>query len=269
MTSLKPPRGIDTHAHVFSATAPAVGRARYRPAYAARLETWQALWPLAGIERGVLVQPSFFGTDNSELLAALGTDPLRLRGVAVVSRTVSDVQLAELDAAGVRAVRFNLKGSDDHSTFVAADWRAFFARIHALGWHVELYVDHGRLPDVTRKFDGSEVALVLDHFGNPGIDERSVEATFAAARRLASTRAVSVKLSGPYRLGGAERRSLAPRWLEVLGESQLVWGSDWPWTAHESAGDYRLLHQDLPGAVGEERCGAVLWDNAARLYRFT
>ncbi len=268
MSTLPPLEGIDTHAHVFSSTAPPVGGARYRPAYAARLPTWQALWPLAGITRGVLVQPSFFGTNNAEMLAAIAQDPLRLRGVAVVERTAGDEQLARLEDGGVRAVRLNLKGAEEHSAFMAADWKAFFARIHARGWHVEIYVDHGRLPEVAVKFNASEVAVVLDHFGNPGIDKRAIEATFDAAEKLAMSRAVWCKLSGPYRLGGTDRLSLGSRWLEVLGPARLVWGSDWPYTSHESAGDYRRLHEDLAASVGKELRGAVLWDNAARLYRF-
>ena len=36
---LKTSRAIDCHTHVFSASAPAVAGARYRPAYAAKLES--------------------------------------------------------------------------------------------------------------------------------------------------------------------------------------------------------------------------------------
>ncbi|MGZ5032244.1 MAG: amidohydrolase family protein [Usitatibacter sp.] len=269
MPALKPSQGVDTHAHVFSATAPAVDGARYRPAYAARLEAWQALWGLAGITRGVLVQPSFFGDDNSELLAALAADRDRLRGVAVVDRAASDAQLDRLAAGGVCAVRMNLKGAADHAAFVAGGWRSFFDRVHRRGWHVEVFVDHGRLPDVVPAFEGSEVAVVLDHFGNPGIERHSIDATFRAVAALAAERPVWCKLSAPYRLGGTDGKMLAERWIDVAGPSRLLWGSDWPWTSHEAGADYRRAHQDLARWVGPGLSGAILWDNAARLYRFT
>jgi predicted TIM-barrel fold metal-dependent hydrolase len=64
-------QGVDCHAHVFSATAPPVAGARYRPSYAARLAAWRALWRPAGITHGVLIQPSFFGTNNTEMLATI------------------------------------------------------------------------------------------------------------------------------------------------------------------------------------------------------
>jgi predicted TIM-barrel fold metal-dependent hydrolase len=268
MSPLKHSQGVDTHAHVFSANALAVSNARYRPAYAARLAAWQALWGLAGVTRGVVVQPSFFGTDNSELLEAVASDRERLRGVAVVDARVRDDELDRLAAGGVCAVRMNLKGAEDHRAFITGDWKALFERLQARGWHVEVYVDHGRLPEVVAAFAGSAIDVVLDHFGNPGLDPRAVDATFDAVAALAASRKVWCKLSAPYRLGGADRRMLAQRWLEAVGPSRLVWGSDWPWTSNERGADYRRLHQDLARWVDAELCAAILWDNAARLYRF-
>ena len=60
---------VDCHVHVFSVGAPSATDARYRPAYTAALESLRALWAAHGITHGVIVQPSFFGTDNAEMLA--------------------------------------------------------------------------------------------------------------------------------------------------------------------------------------------------------
>ena len=54
-----------------------------------------------GMERGVLVQPSIYGTDNRALLDALAQDPVRLRGVAVVPWDISAKELEKLHAQGV------------------------------------------------------------------------------------------------------------------------------------------------------------------------
>src|SRR3954469_1784391 len=104
---------VDCHVHVFSVSAPAVEGARYRPAYAAKLEALQPAWRANGITHGIIVQPSFFGADNSELVSALATDRGHLRGVAVLYPSVSEDELSRLDAAGVVAVRLNLKGVRD------------------------------------------------------------------------------------------------------------------------------------------------------------
>jgi predicted TIM-barrel fold metal-dependent hydrolase len=269
MASASPSRGVDTHAHVFSADAPAVAGARYRPGYEATLEGWRALWPAGGITHGVLTQVSFLGTDNRELLAALARAPALLRGVAGVDPGFDDAALAALDAGGVRALRMNLSGAADFAAYGDVAWRSLHARAAALGWHAEVFVDAGRLPEVVGLFEGTPIAVVLDHFGNPGPDERTVDATLDAAARLAGTRAVWCKLSAPYRLAaGSDPARLAARWLEVLGPDRLVWGSDWPWTRHEAGRNYGELAASVDRWVAPEIAPAVLWDNPARLYRF-
>ena len=77
------------------------------------------------------------------------------------------------------------------------------------------------------------------------------------------------KLSGPYRLGGADPIALAERWIASVGERQLVWGSDWPWTNHERENNYGSLRDCLDQWVGAARARAIVWDNAARLYGFS
>jgi predicted TIM-barrel fold metal-dependent hydrolase len=51
--------------------------ARYTPAYAAPLATWQAAARPLGVRRGVLVQTSFLGTDNRLLLSSWRSTPRR------------------------------------------------------------------------------------------------------------------------------------------------------------------------------------------------
>jgi predicted TIM-barrel fold metal-dependent hydrolase len=270
MASANPSRGIDTHAHVFSADAPAVNGARYRPTYAATLDGWRALWPTGGITHGVLTQVSFLGTDNRELLAAIARAPALLRGVAIVDPGYDEAALRSLDAGGVRALRLNLSGVADYARYADDAWRSLYVRAAALGWHAEVFVDAGRLPELVPAFEGTPIAVVLDHFGNPGADASAVEATFDAAARLACTRAVWCKLSAPYRLG---RRSdparLAAQWEALLGRDRLVWGSDWPWTRHEAGRNYGELAASVDRWLEPDAAGAVLWDNPALLYRFS
>jgi predicted TIM-barrel fold metal-dependent hydrolase len=264
----KPLQGVDTHAHVFSATAPAVAGARYRPAYAATLEDWRSRWGPSGITHGVVVQVSFFGTDNSEVLAAVAGDPARLRGVAVVDPSIDEKDLERLHEGGVRAIRLNLKSATDYTPYASGAWKALYRRVHARGWHVDVHVDTGRLPAIAPAFAGTPVALCFDHFGSPGTTPESVDATFAAVSALARDREVFAKLSGPYRLDGANPAALAARWLEAVGPRHLVWGSDWPWTRHERENDYGRLRSMLEDWTPSALRPAILWDNAARLYGF-
>ena len=269
MSTVTSTKGVDTHAHVFSAQAPAVPGARYRPGYASQLADWRTCWPGAGVTHGVVVQPSFFGADNREMLDTIASDPRHLRGVAVLPAGIDDRTLARFHATGVRAIRLNLRGARDLREYSSAAWRSFFARLHASGWHVECFVDTGCLAEIAPAFDGSPVAVVFDHFGAPGHEAAVIDKTFAAVRRLAASRDVWVKFSGPYRLEGGDAKEHAARWLQAVGPSRILWGSDWPWTGFEGDTDYSAQRLRLAEWIDPALESAVLWDNAARLYGFT
>ncbi len=268
MSTGKATQGVDTHAHIFSAHASAVPGARYRPPYAAQGSDWRSRWPSAGITHGVVVQPSFFGSDNREMLDTIASDPQHLRGVAVLPPNIDDATLARFHAMGVRAIRLNLRGVRDYREYSADTWRALFTRLHARRWHVECFVDTGRLAEIAPAFDDSPVTVVFDHFGAPGREPAVIKATFAAVRGLAATRDVWCKFSGAYRLEGGEAKEHAARWLEAVGPSRIVWGSDWPCTGFEGDCDYAQLRTRLGEWVDPAVESSVLWDNAARLYGF-
>jgi predicted TIM-barrel fold metal-dependent hydrolase len=264
-----PDRAVDAHAHVFSADAPAVAGARYRPSYGANVNDWRRLWEGAGITHGVVVQPSFFGTDNREMLDTIAADPEHLRGVAVLDPLVDAATLQRFTSLGVRALRLNLRGVEDYRTYATPRWRDFYERIAEFGWHAEVFVDLGRLPEVEPAFTGSAIPVVFDHFGSAGAEKRSLAATFDAVSRLASTGPVWAKMSAPYRHAGSHPRELAARWLDAVGPANVLWGSDWPWTGHEAGRDYGRLREELDDWVDPRVVRAALWDNAARLYGFT
>src|SRR4051812_11349818 len=102
--------GIDGHAHVFSRELDLTAARRYSPDYDATLAMYQHELRTHGLSHGVLVQPSFLGTDNSYLLDALRQAPDQLRGVVVVDRDISRAALDEMDRLGVVGIRLNLMG---------------------------------------------------------------------------------------------------------------------------------------------------------------
>ena len=108
---LSKPRAVDVHFHVFHAHVAQPG-ARYVPGYDAPLAAWQAAAAPLGITRGVLVQPSFLGSDHRRTRTELAAHPDTLRGVAVLTPDTPPAELARLHALGVRAIRLNLVGTD-------------------------------------------------------------------------------------------------------------------------------------------------------------
>ncbi|MFO1310660.1 MAG: amidohydrolase family protein [Burkholderiales bacterium] len=227
---------VDTHTHVFTADGPYAPNARYRPGYAASLPALQAQWRDNGVAHGVLIQPSFYGTDNSKLLAALAASPDRLRGVVVVDANVSPTELEAWHVLGVRGIRHNLVGAGDHRVYGSDAWQRVYRDVARLGWHLEVHTEPGALPDVLETLAACPAPLVVDHFGRPDPARGLRCATFDALAALAAQRAVFVKLSGAYRNGPADCAAYAARLLATLGPERLMWGSDWPWTSFEDRG---------------------------------
>jgi len=253
---------VDTHFHVFPA-AQAVAGARYVPAYSASVDAWREQAHAVGVTRGVLVQPSFLGCDNTLLVNTLQAHPAALRGVAVVAPDVGQEQLALLHAAGVRGVRLNLAGaSHEMAQWSGAD--ALWEAMLALGWHLEVHTDCGALPRVLAQLP-PQLPLVVDHMAKPA-QAQAHDATVRALVRHAQHTPTHIKLSGAYRLGGLDPVRTARIWLDALGVSSLLWGSDWPCTNHENLAQYSQLFSSLEDWVGAAHCAQVLISNPQALY---
>ena len=62
---------------------------RYAPDYNATPTDYLKMLDANGMSHGILIQPSFLGTDNSYMIGALREHPRRLRGIAMVEPTVA------------------------------------------------------------------------------------------------------------------------------------------------------------------------------------
>jgi predicted TIM-barrel fold metal-dependent hydrolase len=264
----------DTHAHVFARGLTLARVRRYAPGYDATLADYLAVLDRHGIGRGVLVQPSFLGTDNGYLVAALRQAPTRLRGIAVIEPGIGADALRDLDAAGVVGIRLNLVGGAHVPDFGSAPWRALLGHVAGLRWQVEVHREAAGLARILPPLLDAGVDVVVDHFGRPdprlGVDDPGFRFLLDAG----ASRRVWVKLSAAYRNGAGgrgERIALdaLPLLRTALGVDRLLWGSDWPHTQFESAARYgearTALDAWLPDA--DER-RTVLVDVPQALFRF-
>src|ERR1700709_2688847 len=99
-----PPYACDTHAHVFGPAgqfAYADDRSYTPPD--APLQKYLGMLDTVGFDRGVLVQGSAHGPDNSAMLDALARQPGPPRGVAVADADVAPADLRQWHRLGVRA----------------------------------------------------------------------------------------------------------------------------------------------------------------------
>src|SRR5260370_16115149 len=122
-----------------------------------------------GFARGVLVQGSAHGRDNSAMLDALKRQPRRLRGVAVADADVSPATLREWNAVGVRGLRFNHFFRDGQLHYrggvpltVA---RTLAPAMAELGWHLQLWIDVKDLPETIPELKALGLPVVIDHMG--------------------------------------------------------------------------------------------------------
>jgi predicted TIM-barrel fold metal-dependent hydrolase len=231
---------IDGHAHVFRRDLPMVAGRRYAPDYDATIEDYIARLDRFGFSHGVLVQPSFLGTDNSFILTALRLYPDRLRAIAVVDPEVGDGELDELQEAGVVGLRLNLIGRPTDICFEPR-WQALFERVAKRDWQIEIQRSMDDLATVLPVLLESGARVMVDHFGLPGgpIDpDKPAHRDFLA---LLGHERLWVKLSAPYRarLDLDDARAAFDHLRIAAGsDERIVWGSDWPHTQHEAANDY-------------------------------
>lgn len=268
------PAAVDTHAHVFVRGLELARVRRYAPDYDATLADYLGLLDQGAIARGVLVQPSFLGTDNSFLLDALAQAPARLRGIAVVAPDTSAEELERMDAAGIVGIRLNLVGGAAIPDFNAGPWRKLLKHVADLGWQVEIHREAADLPRLLPPLLEAGVNVVVDHFGRPapalGVDDPGFRFLLDAG----TGRRVWVKLSGAYRSGGTDAGrkialTAAPLLRDAFGLDRLMWGSDWPHTQFEKRTDYLQTRHALDTWLadpGERR--VVLVDTPAALFRF-
>ena len=261
--------GVDGHAHVMLKAAPLVAGRHSEPHRDVTPEDFLAVLDRHGVSHGVLTQPSFYGTDNSLLLSALARYPERLRGTAIVPTDIALDDLATLRACGVCGIRLNWFHRETLPDIRSADHARLLGRVREIGMHVEIYIEGAKLADVLPAVRATGVVAVIDHFGSP---ESATGVDGAGFRELIKGVAAGdtwVKLSGPYRLGGAPAEPYVAALLDAGGMHRMVWGSDWPWVSFDDGRDYQRCLDDLHRwAPDPEVRAAVFRSNPAALFGF-
>lgn len=235
---------IDSHAHVFARNLPLASARRYAPDYDATLEQYLALLDEYDIRHGVLVQPSFLGTNNDYMLQALSQAKGRCVGVAVVDPGCGPDYLGALRDQYVRGIRLNLFGS--HETDLRqACWQQLFSQLKALDMHVELHAPMATLASHIPAIIENGVDLVIDHFGRPTLnDTRAPQAAlnqeqFSYLLSLRDTSGLFIKVSAIYRIFSQTEpdtlKALISLFVNHFTSERLMWGSDWPHTQHETS----------------------------------
>ncbi|MCK1394742.1 amidohydrolase family protein [Bradyrhizobium sp. 1] len=261
---------IDTHAHVFHRGLKLAPGRRYAPDYDAPLALYLEQLDRNGMTNGVLVQPSFLGTDNSYLVECLKQANGRLRGIAVVDLAVSPDELRTLDRAGVVGIRLNLVGQP-LPDLGAAEWKALLGNVKALSWQIEIQRNASDLAVLAPQLLDYGVTVVLDHYTLPDPKLGIADPGFQSVLKLGATKNVWVKISAPYRNGAAGEdfaKAAYPLLRNAYGLDRLLWGSDWPHTQFEVTQTYEKNRQFLDTLIADPGERAQVSASPHQLFRF-
>jgi 2-pyrone-4,6-dicarboxylate lactonase len=284
-----PAGSINTHCHVNSngmTPFPWSEDRKYDPAFA----PWKKLLELdtfLGFSGEVVVAATCHGTDNSFMVNALKNSKGRARGVAFVDKGVSDDQLAALDAAGVRGVRYSyvkrLTNPPPPEEMVAMACR--LKRLRAAGrlksdWHIDLYCEAADLQDLESAIKTIPVPVVFDHMAVPVVKNGVGDPEFLRYLQLFRDKQdCYAKLTCPERLTGTSKPE---EWAQVLPfaralaeefSDRVITGTDWP---HPNMKEGQMPNDgDLVNRwmweIAEKNCEGlkrILVDNPRRLFDF-
>jgi 2-pyrone-4,6-dicarboxylate lactonase len=268
-----PTRACDTHVHIFGPAAryPHVDKPHYTLPDGT-LAQYRSVMPRLGIERFVIVQPSFYGCDNSCLIDTLAEVGDQARGVVMIEPDITDAELEGFHRCGVRAVRLDLfKRAREPMAAVKGYIKEMAARVDPLGWHLQFYAPGYVVRDLIHFFRTLQVDFVIDHMGYMLEEDGLKSKDFSALLDLLAGGRCFLKLSGAYRIAklrGYEYVEPVAKAIVERAADRALWGSDWPHISYSDRDTGELLNLLARWAPSESSRQKILVENPNRLFGF-
>lgn len=272
-----PQGSIDTHVHVFESKYKLSPVRGYTPPDAT-LADLKHLHDTLGLDRVVFTQPSIYGTDNSAILDGInnlnGATSNRARGVVAVSLDVTDEELADFDAQGIRGIRLNTDNKGGMP--IGLDQIAQIAeRIDDLNWHLEFLFPGQDILDLMPIFTSLKVPMSIGHFAYQPATAGVEAPGFQSLLELMRQGNTWMKISGANRVSQTDLppyddvKPMAQALIEVAPD-RIMWGTDWP---HPNKYEVNPNDGDLVNAFGEwvtdeSLRRKIMVDTPASFYRF-
>ena len=270
-TFLPPSGAWDTHVHIFGPPEryPHVEKPHYTLPDGT-LAQYRSLMPRLGVERFVIVQPSYYGTDNSCLLDTLVEVGDRARGVVMIEPDMTEAELAGFHRRGVRAVRLDLfKRAREPLAAIKSYITRMAARVGPLGWHLQFYAPGHVVRDLIHFFGTLQIDFLIDHMGYMLEEDGLRSEDFSALLDLLEGGHCYLKLSGAYRIAklrGYEYVEPVARAIVERAPDKAVWGSDWPHISYSDRDTGELLSLLERWAPSQSARRQILVENPNRLF---
>jgi len=268
-----PPHACDCHQHIYDA-------ARFPPAQAgvelnSTVADYRLLQKRIGTTRNIVTTPRPYLTDNHVTLDAISQFGANARGIAVVTPSVTDEELKELDRGGIRGLRFSLSGNPATAAAVTVDMvEPLSKRINDMGWHVKISATADVIVAHEEIWNRLPSRIVFDQMGRIPPPAGANHPAFAIIRRLIDKGRTWTLLSVGF--DNSKEGTAAYPYLVEVGQAYLkaapervIWGSNWPHpnetTKPDDAVLFDLLTQWAPKKETRER---ILVTNPEELYGF-
>jgi predicted TIM-barrel fold metal-dependent hydrolase len=190
----------------------------------------------SAVDRVVLIQMSYYGSDNSYMLAVIRRFTGVFRGVAVVDwkGNYPDNEMCELAKHGIRGFRIYAEGQAAAACLASEGLDKMFRCAERERLAMCLLIIPETLVAVAKRcerFPGAPV--IIDHLAQIGMDGPILARDVQALCDLSKYPQVKVKVSAFYALGAKRppHLDLVPlirRVYDAFGPQRLMWGSDWP-----------------------------------------
>lgn len=260
---------IDAHAHVWT---PDVARYPLSAGYSPRdmepasftADELLAIARPVGIDRIVLIQMIFYGSDNSYMLDCMREYPGVFSGVAQIDEQGADpaAEMERLRKFGVRGVRIAPPKHGDAGWLDGPGMHAMWKFAAQSGMAMCPLIDPDDLAAVDRMCEKfPETPVVVDHCARIGGDGDIRNDDLAHLCQLARYKRTHVKLSAFYFLGDKQPpyEDLAPMILRLCGAygpERLMWASDCPFQVlppHTYKASVELIRNRVDVLTNSER----------------
>jgi predicted TIM-barrel fold metal-dependent hydrolase len=271
----RPPlKSCDSQAHVFGPIGryPTRAGAAYVPDADASGDAVERMHRALGLERGVFVQATAYGTDNRVLVDALKGRP-NYRGIAIIDDNTNDHELRQMHEAGVRGARFNfwkqLKIVPSADSFERS-----IARIRELGWHARIHAVGDEWSELKDLLSKPKIPMVIDHMGHPDVRGGVDQPVMRLLRDFLKRENWWVMISNADRFTAKDKIwddvvPIAESFL-TAAPNRAIWSTDWPHVMYRKPmpNDAELLEFLFLVTPEHELRRKVLVDNPARLHGF-
>lgn len=243
---------FDSHFHIIDPKFPLTHNQSYLPP-SFTVEDYLEKTKHMNIVGGAIVSGSFQAFDQTYLLAALKKFSPSFVGVTQLPISISHEEIIRYHAAGIRAIRFNVKRGGSESL---ANLEKFSKRIYEIaGWHIELYIDSRDLPDLSATLVKLPV-VSIDHLG---LSKEGFPALLDLVEK-----GIKVKAAGFGRVDFDVASALKE--IAKINPDALMFGTDLPSTRAPrpfSDEDIKLI-QDTFDEDLQER---IFYSNAVQFYK--